>query len=88
MNRSRLLMIGGLALAVGLLVSYTVYNQLRAHGATNLPMVQVVVASNDVQIGSKLSEHDVHLASFPPASVPPGAFPRIAQVKDRGVRLR
>jgi len=25
MNRSRLLMIGGLALAVGLLVSYTVY---------------------------------------------------------------
>jgi pilus assembly protein CpaB len=87
MNRSRLLMIGGLALAVGLLVSYTVYNQLRAHGATNLPMVQVVVASNDVQIGSKLSEHDVHLASFPPASVPPGAFPRIAQVKDRGVIL-
>ena len=35
MNRSRLLMIGGLALAVGLLVSYTVYNQLRAHGASN-----------------------------------------------------
>ena len=33
MNRSRLLMIGGLALAVGLLVSYTVFNQLRAHGA-------------------------------------------------------
>ena len=29
MNRSRLLMIGGLALAVGLLVSFTVYNRLR-----------------------------------------------------------
>jgi pilus assembly protein CpaB len=87
MNRSRLLMIGGLALAVGLLVSYTVYNQLRAHGASNPQMVQVVVASNDVQIGSKLSDHDVHLAAFPPASVPPGAFTRIAQIKDRGVIL-
>ena len=29
MNRSRLLMIGGLALAVGLLVSFAVYNRLR-----------------------------------------------------------
>ncbi len=87
MNRSRLLMIGGLALAVGLLVSYTVYNQLRSHGANNPQMVQVFVASNDVQIGSKLTEHDVHLASFPPASVPPGAFSRIAQIKDRGVIL-
>src|SRR5208283_3609231 len=87
MNRSRLLMIGGLALAVGLLVSYTVYNQLRSHGANNPQMVQVFVASSDVQIGSKLTEHDVHLASFPPASVPPGAFSRIAQIKDRGVIL-
>ncbi len=87
MNRSRLLMIGGLALAVGLLVSYTVYNQLRAHGANNQQMVEVVVASNDVQIGSKLTEHDVHLAAFPPASVPPGAFTRMAQVRDRGVVL-
>ncbi|MFZ1919160.1 MAG: Flp pilus assembly protein CpaB [Terriglobales bacterium] len=87
MNRSRLLMIGGLALAVGLLVSYTVYNQLRAHAANNQQMVQVVVASNDVQIGSKLTEHDVHLAAFPPASVPPGAFNRIAQIQGRGVIL-
>lgn len=87
MNRSRLLMIGGLALAVGLLVSYTVYNTLRAQSAKNPEMVQVVVASNDVQIGSKLTDHDVHLASFPPASVPPGAFSRLAQVRDRGVIL-
>ena len=87
MNRSRLLMIGGLALAVGLLVSYTVYNTLRANRASHPEMVQAVVASNDVQIGSKLSDRDVHLASFPPSSVPPGAFNRIAQVHDRGVVL-
>ncbi len=36
MNRSRLLMIGGLALAIGLLVSYAVYIQMQtAAGKTN-----------------------------------------------------
>jgi pilus assembly protein CpaB len=88
MNRSRLLMIGGLALAVGLLVSYAVYNQLRAQlGAHSPQFVQVVVAANDIQIGSKLTDHDVRLAQFPLASVPPGAFGRVAQVRDRGVIL-
>jgi len=87
MNRSRLLMIGGLALAVGLLVSYTVYNQLRTRGANSQQFVTVVVASNDIQIGSRLSDRDVHLASFPQGSVPPGAFARISQVRDRGVIL-
>ncbi len=78
-------MIGGLALAVGLLVSYAVYDRLRSRSASEPQLVQVVVASNDVQIGSKLTDHDVHLASFPPASVPPGAFARVSQVRDRGV---
>ena len=52
MNRSRLLMIGGLALAIGLLVSYNVYNRLRAvagqnNNATALP---VVVAADDLSL--------------------------------------
>jgi len=87
MNRSRLLMIGGLALAVGLLVSYTVYDQLRKKSAGDQQFVQVVVAANDIQIGSKLSDRDVRLAVFPQASVPPGAFARVSQVRDRGVIL-
>ena len=78
-------MIGGLALAVGLLVSFYVYNQLRAKSAASPQFVQVVVAANDIQIGSKLTDHDVQLKSFPLTSVPPGAFGRISQVRDRGV---
>ena len=71
MNRSRLLMIGGLALAVGLLVSYAVYDRLRAHGAGDQQFIQVVVAANDIQIGSRLSDRDVRLAGFlNPASLP------------------
>ncbi|MGA7687377.1 MAG: Flp pilus assembly protein CpaB [Terriglobales bacterium] len=88
MNRSRLLMIGGLALAVGLLVSFTVFNKLKSlAGGNNDHMVSVVVAANDIQIGSKLSDHDVTLAPFPQGSVPPGAFSRVGQVRQRGVIL-
>lgn len=87
MNRSRLVMIGGLALAVGLLVSYYVFNQLKAKTGSSEHMVQVVVAATDIQIGSKLTEHDVTLAAFPQASVPPNAYARVGQVRQRGVIL-
>ena len=80
-------MIGGLALAVGLLASYTVFNQLQARSGGNDRMVSVVVAASDIQIGSKLSDHDVRLAAFPQSSVPPGAFSRVSQVRERGVIL-
>src|ERR1035438_800443 len=88
MNRSRLLMIGGLALAVGLLVSFTVYNKLRAYtGANNERSVQVVVAADDIQVGSKLGDHDLRLAVLPQSSVPPNAYSRKSQVLGRGAVL-
>ncbi len=88
MNRSRLLMIGGLALAVGLLVSFTVYNKLRDFtGANNERSVQVVVAADDIQVGSKLADHDVRLTMLPQSSVPPNAFSRKSQVLGRGAVL-
>jgi pilus assembly protein CpaB len=84
MNRSRLLMIGGLALAIGLLVSYTVYNQLRTRSGANQHMVNVVVAAHDIQIGARLTDHDVTIAAFPQASIPPGAFFKVKDVLGRG----
>lgn len=88
MNRSRLLMIGGLALAVGLLVSYTVFNRLKSlTGGNNERSVQVVVAANDIQVGSKLAKGDVRRATFPLSSVPPNAFSRESQVIGRGAVL-
>jgi pilus assembly protein CpaB len=88
MNRSRLLMIGGLALAVGLLVSYSVYNRLRASvGANREPSVEVVVAANDIQVGSRLEDRDIRLVSFPQSNIPPGAFTRKSQALNRGVVL-
>jgi pilus assembly protein CpaB len=88
MNRSRLLMIGALALAVGLLVSYTVYNRMRTlTGAGNEPVVPVVVAATDIAVGARLDDRDLRVVALPQSSVPPGAYSRISQVHTRGVIL-
>jgi pilus assembly protein CpaB len=89
MNRSRLLMIGGLALAVGLLVSYTVYNRLRtfAGSSNNERGVPVVMAADDIQVGTKLEAHDVRVVTLPQSAVPPGAFSGTSQVLGRGAIL-
>jgi pilus assembly protein CpaB len=89
MNRSRLLMIGGLALAVGLLVSYTVYNRLRTFTGSNNNErgVPVVMAADDIQVGTKLEAHDVRVVTLPQSAVPPGAFSGTSQVLGRGAIL-
>ncbi len=88
MNRSRLLMIGGLALAVGLLVSFGVYNKLRAGlGVSQEPGVNVIVAANDLQVGAKLADSDVRVVRFPQSTVPPGAYQTKERVLNRGVIL-
>jgi pilus assembly protein CpaB len=88
MNRSRLLMIGSLALAAGLLVGYFVYNRLRASaGSNNEPGVEVVVAANDIPIGTKVAERDVRLVRYPQSHLPAGVFGKRAEVIGRGVVL-
>lgn len=86
MNRSRLLMIGGLALAVGLLVAFTVYNRLRTFAASsnNAGGVPVVVAADDIQVGAKVQAQDVLVVTIPPGAVPPGAFSATSKVLGRG----
>ncbi|MGD0215738.1 MAG: Flp pilus assembly protein CpaB [Terriglobales bacterium] len=89
MNRSRLLMIGGLALAIGLLVSYAVYVQMQtaAGKVNNTAGKQVLVAADDIQVGTKLAANDVTTITIPPAAVPPGAFSVPTKVLGRGAIL-
>jgi pilus assembly protein CpaB len=88
MNRSRLLMIGALALAVGLLASYAVYNRMRAlAGGGSEPEIEVVVAANDLLVGTKLQERDLRLARYPQPNLPANVFTRRSQVLGRGVVL-
>src|SRR5580698_1913129 len=86
MNRTRLLMIGGLALALGALVSLFVYKNLQGRGpSTNEPGADVIVALDDVQVGARIEEHDVRIARFPATGLPAGAYSRKSQVLGRGV---
>jgi pilus assembly protein CpaB len=89
MNRSRLLMIGGLALAVGLLVAFSVYNRLRnsAGSASNEREAPVVVAAGNIEAGAKLEARDVRVVRLPQSAVPPGAISDPAKAVGRGAVL-
>lgn len=88
MNRSRLLLIGLVALALGALTSFTVYRNLQSHaGPAMAPGVEVVVAANDLQVGAKIDTKDVKIVHLPPTDLPAGYQQRISQVVGRGVIL-
>jgi len=86
MNRTRLLMIGVVALALGAFVSLLVYKNLQGRGpSSNEPGVDVIVAANDIQVGARIEEHDVRIAQFPASGVPGGAYSKKSKVLGRGV---
>jgi len=88
MNRTRLLLIGAIALALGAFVSFVVYKNLeKSTTADNRPGVDVVVAADDLQVGAKIEDHDVKLVHFPEADLPAHFYPKMSQVVGRGVVL-
>ena len=85
MNRTRLLMIGVVALALGAFVSLFVYKNLQGRPATVEAGADVIVAADDIQVGSRVEEHDVRIARFPASGLPPGAYTKRSSVMGRGV---
>lgn len=86
MNRSRLVMIGALAIAIGFLASVYVFKSLQSKsGVSNDNMVQVMVAANDLQVGARVEERDIKVISIPAADMPPGAPRKKADVIGHGV---
>jgi pilus assembly protein CpaB len=88
MNRNRLLFIGFVALALGALVAFAVYKNLQTRGsANNEPGVDVVLATNDVQVGAKLGDRDIRMARIPASVAPPNAYHSTSTIIGRGVIL-
>jgi pilus assembly protein CpaB len=88
MNRTRLLMIGALALALGAIVSLVVYKNLQGKGpSNNEPGVDVIVAADDIQVGARIEEHDVRAVKYPTSALPAGTSRKPSQVLGRGVIL-
>src|SRR5437660_1499319 len=88
MNRTRLLMIGFVALALGAIVSFAVYRALQSRaGGDTPPGVEVVIAANDVPVGAKVEDRDVKVVRFPAADLPPNCFHLKSSVIGRGAVL-
>jgi pilus assembly protein CpaB len=88
MNRSRLLLIGIVALALGAFVSFTVYRNLQSRtGSDSAPGVDVVIAAGDIQVGAKIEDKDVKVVRFPSGDLPPSCFHLKSSVVGRGVVL-
>jgi pilus assembly protein CpaB len=88
MNRTRLLFIGFVALALGAFASFVVYkNLLSKSGANNDPGTDVIVAANDVQVGAKLTDGDIRSVKVPAPVAPPNFFRSKSQLIGRGVIL-
>jgi len=87
MNRSRLLMIGVVALALGAFVSMLVYRNLQAKTPAVPVGQEVVVASSDLEVGTKIGDNDVKLVRLPAEDLPPGFYQKKSQVIGHGVIL-
>jgi pilus assembly protein CpaB len=86
MNRNRLLMIAALALALGTVVSLSVYKNLQGRGPSTVEAgADVIVAADDIQVGARVEDHDVRIAKFPASGLPGGAYSKKSQVMGRGV---
>jgi pilus assembly protein CpaB len=85
MNRTRLLMIGFLALAIGFLAAVYVYRNLQPKSGTPADMAQVMVAANDLQVGARVEDHDIRIIQIPSTDMPPGAPRKKADVVGHGV---
>jgi pilus assembly protein CpaB len=88
MNRNRLLLIGFIALALGAFVSLVVYRNLQSRTSSKVPLgEEIVVAADDLQVGTKIDDRDVRLVRFPGADLPAGCFHQLKKVVGRGVIL-
>ncbi|HXP44016.1 MAG TPA: SAF domain-containing protein, partial [Candidatus Acidoferrales bacterium] len=88
MNRTRLLMIGAVALALGACVSLIVYKNLQGRGPViGEPGIDVLVASDDIQVGARIEEHDVRTVKYPGSALPAGTYGARSKVMGRGVIL-
>lgn len=88
MNRNRLLMIGVVALALGLFVSSAVYSKIGAKNpSAPVPGVDVLVAAKDLAVGSKITNEDLKFAHIPQGSIPANAMRQKTDALERGVVL-
>ncbi|PYV92752.1 MAG: Flp pilus assembly protein CpaB [Acidobacteria bacterium] len=84
MNRTRLLMIGVVALGLAAFVAFKVYRALLAGSGANQQTAEVLVAANDIPIGAKIEDKDVRAVRFSVAELPANCYHLKSSVVGRG----
>jgi pilus assembly protein CpaB len=88
MNRNRLLLVGIVALALGVFASLFVYRNLQFRGgAKTVPGEDIIVAADDLQVGARIEDKDLKMVHFPAADLPAGRFHLKSKLIGRGVVL-
>jgi len=87
MNRARIFIVLIVAVAVGGLLSYAVYNylQTRPVRVERTPEKNIVVASGKLPLGALLKDENLKFIPWPATNLPPGYFERKEDLVSRGV---
>lgn len=90
MSRSRLFLLGLIALALGGFLAMQVYGKLQSRTSASTPAsADVLVAARDIQVGARVVDADVRAVRFPASELPIGVFSgkSAAKVVGRGAIL-
>ena len=87
MNRARILIVLIVAVLVGGLLSFAVYNYLRTRPVqvVKTPEKNIVVAAGKLQLGARLKDQDLKFVPWPATNLPTGYFEKKDDLIDRGV---
>jgi pilus assembly protein CpaB len=87
MNRVRILIVLLVAVLVGGVLSYAVYNFLQNRPVTvvKTPEKNVVVAAASLTLGTLLKDEHLKFVSWPATNLPPGYFERKEELLSRGL---
>jgi pilus assembly protein CpaB len=87
MNRSRLLFIAIVAILLGLMAAYQVRRMLASSFNPQPLGVDVVVAAENLNVGTRIGENSVKIVKFPSSELPANHFRQKSQVVGHGVIL-
>ena len=87
MNRARILIVLMVAVLVGGLLSFAVYNYLRTRPVqvVKTPEKNIVVAAGKLQLGALLKDQDLKFVPWPATNLPEGYFDRKEELVGRGL---
>ena len=85
MNRSRMLFVSAVALALSVFITFAVYRLLRQRLSKPDEYVQVVVAAEKLPLGSRITAAEVRTMSWPKSAWLEGSFTNPNEIEGRGV---